>query len=183
MYGDPERLPAPKHGSPRPRSCHGAGKAAAELFLGLWAADRTVILRPSNIYGTGQPLRSGFGVIPQLLMCAAEDRPFQLWGDGAQVRDYLYLDDFSEVVYRLVKHPTASGTFNLGSGTGTSLIALIGLVEKATGRTICIEQQPRRGGDVERIVLDTGRIRSEVEWAPVISLDDGITLAWREVAK
>lgn len=183
VYGDPERLPVPEYAPLRPRSCHGVGKAAAELFLGLLAADRTVILRPSNIYGTGQPLRSGFGVIPQLLMCTAEDRPFQLWGDGAQVRDYLYLDDFSEAVYRLVKHPTAAGTFNLGSGTGTSLIALIGLVEKATGRTICIEQQPRRDGDVERIVLDTGRIRSEVEWAPVIGLDEGIARAWNETVR
>jgi UDP-glucose 4-epimerase len=183
VYGDPERLPVAEDAPLRPRSCHGAGKAAAELFLGLRAAGRTVILRPSNIYGPGQPLRSGFGVIPQLLMCAAEDRPFQLWGDGAQMRDYLYLDDFSEAVCRLVRLPTASGTFNLGSSTGTSLTALIGLVEKATGRTIRIEQQPGRGGDVARIVLDTGRIRSGIEWSPVIGLDEGIARAWHEIAK
>lgn len=183
VYGDPERLPVAEDAPLRPRSCHGAGKAAAELFLGLRAADWTVILRPSNIYGPGQPVRSGFGVMPQLLMCAAEDRPFQLLGDGAQVRDYLYLDDFSEAVCRLVRHPTASGTFNLGSGTGTSLTELIGLVKKATGRTIRIEQQPGRGGDVARIVLDTDRIRSVIEWAPVISLEEGIARAWRRANK
>lgn len=181
VYGDPERLPVAEDAPLRPRSCHGAGKAAAELFLGLRAADWTIILRPSNIYGPGQPVRSGFGVMPQLLICAAEDRPFQLLGDGAQVRDYLYLDDFSEAVCRLVRHPTASGTFNLGSGTGTSLTELIGLVEKATGRTIRIEQLPGRGGDVARIVLDTGRIRSVIEWAPVISLEEGIARAWQRL--
>jgi len=183
VYGDPECLPVAEGASLRPRSCHGAGKAAAELFLGLWAADRTVILRPSNIYGPGQPMRSGFGVIPRLLMCAAEDRPFQLWGDGTQVRDYLFLDDFSEAVCRLLKHPTASGTFNLGSGIGTSLAGLIGLVEKVTGRTIRIEQQPGRGGDVARIVLDTGRIGREIDWAPVVGLGEGIARTWRETAK
>ena len=183
VYGDPECLPVAEDAPLRPRSCHGAGKAAAELFLGLRAADRAVVLRPSNIYGPGQPLRSGFGVIPRLLMCAAEDRPFQLWGDGTQMRDYLYLDDFSEAVCRLARHPAASGTFNLGSGIGTSLNELIGLVGKTTGRTIRIEQQPGRGGDVARIVLDTGRIRRGIGWAPAIGLDEGIARAWHETER
>lgn len=174
VYGNPAVLPVTESAPLRPLSCHGAGKAAAELFLGARAPEKTLILRPSNIYGPGQGLKSGFGVIPHLLRCATEDRPFQIWGDGLQVRDYLYIDDFVEVVTRLIDRPQASGVFNLGSGEGTSLRELIALVEAETGRTLRIEAQPARVGDVRRIVLDIGRIRRAAEWAPSTRIEDGM---------
>lgn len=181
VYGDPEHLPVTEEALLQPRSCHGAGKAAAELFLRLRRPDRTIILRPSNVYGPGQSLRGGFGVIRHLLHCAAEETPFQLWGDGAQVRDYLYIDDFTEAVCRLALHPTAAGVFNLGSGSGTSLRELIALVENVTGRKICVERQAGRGGDVARIVLGASRIRRAIEWAPTIGLEEGIARTWTEL--
>ena len=183
VYGDPEKLPVTEDAPLRPRSCHGAGKAAAEFFLGLRAQDKTIILRPSNIYGPGQSLRSGFGVVRHLLACTIEDKPFQLWGDGEQVRDYLYIDDFTEAVCRLAMSPAACGAFNLGSGAGVSLVELISCVEKATDRTIRVQRQSERGGDVARIILDTNRIRRVIEWAPVVALDEGIGRTWHKVIK
>lgn len=173
VYGDPDVLPVAEDCPARPLSCHGAGKAAAEVFLNT-AGLRTVILRPSNIYGPGQPLRAGFGVIRHLLRCAIEEQPFQLWGDGSQLRDYLYVDDFTDAVTRLVERPGVSGIFNLGSGKGASLRELIGLIEAATGRAIRIEPHPPRAGDVSRIVLDIGRISRVAEWTPTVSLAEGI---------
>lgn len=174
VYGDPASLPVTEDAPLQPRSCYGAGKAAAELFLCGRRPERTLILRPSNIYGPGQALKSGFGAIRHLLVCAAEGRPFQLWGDGLQVRDYLYIDDFTEAVAQLIDRAHTSGIFNLGSGEGTSLRELIALVEAETGRTLRIEAQPAREGDVARIVLDIDRIRRTAEWAPTTRLEDGI---------
>lgn len=182
VYGDPAQLPVAEDAPPQPRSCHGAGKAAAELFVGLRAPAHTLVLRPSNIYGPGQSLKSGFGVVPHLLRCASEGRPFQLWGDGLQLRDYLYVDDFAEAVARLLARPQAHGTFNLGSGAGTSLRDLIALVEAETGRAICIDAQPAREGDVVRIVLDIARVRRAAGWSPATRLEEGIarTRRWLE---
>ena len=182
VYGDPEKLPVAEDAPLQPRSCHGAGKAAAELFLRSHRPERTIVLRPSNIYGPGQVLKSGFGVIRHLLICASEDRPFQLWGDGLQVRDYLFIDDFADAVLRLIARPQAAGVFNLGCGAGTSLRELIALVEAETARTVRIDAQPAREGDVTRIVLDIDRIRRTADWAPVVSLEDGIarTRRWLE---
>lgn len=182
VYGDPARLPVGEDAPLRPRSCHGAGKAAAELFLSLRAPGKTVILRPSNIYGPGQPLRGGFGAVRHLLDCAAGGRPFTLLGDGSQVRDYLYIEDFAEATCRLALQP-AAGVFNLGSGTGTALSDLIRVVEQATGRTIRIERQPARGSDVARIVLDTERVRRVTGWAPSVGLDEGIARSWRAIGQ
>lgn len=182
VYGDPAVLPVTEDAPLQPRSCHGAGKAAAELFLRTRRPERTIILRPSNVYGPGQGLRSGFGVIRHLLACAAEGRPFQLWGDGLQVRDYLYIDDFADAVLRLIARPQAYGVFNLGSGVGTSLRELIALVEAQTARAIRIDAQPARDGDVVRIVLDIGRLRRAADWVPATRIEDGIarTRQWLE---
>ncbi|MBX3678162.1 MAG: NAD-dependent epimerase/dehydratase family protein [Rhodocyclaceae bacterium] len=174
VYGDPADLPVPESAPFRPLSCHGAGKAAAELFLGLRAPDKIIILRPSNIYGPEQPLRSGFGVVRHLLHCAAEETPFQLWGDGRQVRDYLFIDDFTEAILQLTARPDLHGVFNLGSGNGTTLRELIGKIQTETGRVIRIDAQPARSADVARIVLDVTRIRNATEWMPTVSLIDGI---------
>lgn len=184
VYGEPDSLPVNEDALLQPRSCHGAGKAAAELFLGLRRPGSTVILRPSNIYGPGQPQRSGFGVIRHLLRCFSEDLPFQMWGDGTQLRDYLYIDDFCEAVLKLSAHPGASGVFNIGCGVGTSLNELIAMLEAGTGRKIRIDKRPLREGDVVRIVLDVARIRRLTGWVPETRLEDGIARMrqWMEVS-
>lgn len=178
VYGDPARLPVAESAPFRPLSCHGAGKAAAELFLRLRPPERTLVLRPSNIYGPGQSLRSGFGVVRHLLHCATEDMPFRLWGDGKQTRDYLYVDDFTEAVSRLAAQRDLAGVFNVGSGCATPLEALIELAGQAAGRRIRVERLPARDGDVRHIVLDIGRLRQATGWQPVVSLKQGLAATW-----
>ena len=181
VYGNPERLPVTENAPLRPLSCHGAGKVAAEVFLstlGFGHPARSVVLRPSNIYGPGQPYRRGFGVLRHLLQCAVERKPFALCGDGSQVRDYLYVNDFVDAVVRLIEHDNLSGTYNLGSGFGTSLNELIALVEHTTGHAIRIEPHPLREGDVGQIVLDTNKIRQATGWAPSTALSDGVRQTW-----
>jgi len=173
VYGDAGSAPAGEEAPLAPRSCHGAGKASAELFIKSLGLD-ALILRPSNIYGPGQALRPGFGVVPHLLRCALEGRPFTLWGDGGQVRDYLYIDDFVEAVVALLARPHLAGPFNVGSGRGTSLRELIGVVEAASGKRLRIESQSPRDGDVMHSVLDIGRLRHAAGWRPSTELEAGI---------
>jgi len=179
VYGDPARLPVAEDAPLQPRSCHGAGKVAAEFFLRLRTPARTVVLRPSNIYGPAQALKRGFGVIPHLLRCAAEGSPFRMWGDGTQVRDYLYVDDFCAAVRALLAREGASGTFNLGSGAGTSLNDLCALAAAVTGRPLAIERRPAREADVDRIVLDIAALTGAVGWRPSVPLEEGLRRCWR----
>jgi UDP-glucose 4-epimerase len=186
IYGNPIQLPASEDSPLQPLSYHGAGKAAAELFLRTLraaGANPPTILRPSNVYGPGQPWRTGFGVLRHLLQCVIEHKPFPLWGDGSQVRDYLYVDDFVEAVVRLIRHQRVSGTFNVGSGSGASLLELIAVVENVTGRPVRIESHARLETDVGRIVLDIGRIRDAIGWAPTTSLPEGIARMWQWLRK
>lgn len=168
----------------RPRSYHGAGKAAAEHFIQAWSAQyggSATILRPSNVYGPGQHSRPGFGVVPAAFECIRSNKPLQIWGDGESVRDYLYVDDLVSLCRdALHASPSAGGTelINASSGTGTSLLDMLSHIEHATGQVIQKEFFPARPVDMRRVVTANNLARRRFGWEPRVRLDDGLSAAW-----
>lgn len=183
IYGNPARLPADESLPLQPLSPHAAGKVAAEAMLAAHARKHTgtslVVLRPSNVYGPGQPLRAGFGIVRTLFDKALTGAPVELWGGGRAVRDYLYVDDFVAACLTLIARPDIAGTFNVGSGEGVALVELMAQVESVTGRTLSVSPQPSRGVDVEAIVLDSARLRAATQWSLETSLDTGLRRTWQ----
>ncbi|EQD57808.1 NAD-dependent epimerase/dehydratase, partial [mine drainage metagenome] len=108
LYGDVDH-PAPESLAAHPRSYYAAGKAAAEHFIAAYAQQHSgmaTVLRPSNVYGPGQTLHGGFGVIPAAMGCLLRDAPMILWGDGESLRDYLYIDDFIAACMAALQRPS-----------------------------------------------------------------------------
>lgn len=164
---------------PMPASYHGAAKVALEAFFGVFgqrSPGGLTILRPANLYGPGQSLRSGFGIVRTLLERARDGGSVTLWGDGSAVRDFLYIDDMVAACLRALNG--ATGTYNLGAGRGTSLMQLLAVVEATTGQRLRVEQQPPRASDAARIVLDIERARSQLGWAPMVGLEEGVARTW-----
>jgi UDP-glucose 4-epimerase len=165
---------------PAPGSYHGAGKVALEAFFSVLGQRRSSgglsILRPSNIYGPGQGLRAGFGIIRTLLERARDAGKVTIWGDGSSVRDYLYIDDMAAACRLALVGP--SGVYNIGAGVGTSLNELIEQVQQITERKLLVERQPARASDVGRIVLDTARAREMLGWGPSVGLREGLRRTW-----
>jgi UDP-glucose 4-epimerase len=167
--------------TPAPGSYHGAGKVALEAFFSVLGQRRSgglTILRPSNIYGPGQGLRAGFGIIRTLLERARDGGTITILGDGSSVRDYLYIDDMVAACRSALVGP--SGVFNIGAGVGTSLNELIQQVQEVTGRVLLVERQPSRASDVQRIVLDVTSAREMLGWQPSVRLSEGLGLTWAE---
>lgn len=182
IYGNPDRLPADESQLPSPLSNHAAGKLALESFFTSFAhAHRTsfAILRPSNLYGPGQPLRHGFGLVRTLLERVRRTEPVEVWGDGHAVRDYLYIEDAADACVRLLDVPDAKGVFNAGSGSGVSILELVRLVERVTARHVEVTFRPARGTDVRAIVLDATRLREATGWAPRVDLERGLHRTWQ----
>lgn len=181
VYGNPVRLPVPEDAPLAPMSYHGAGKVAQEQFMQAARAQghAVTILRPSNAYGPGQSLRSGFGLIRTLLEHARLRSTMQIWGDGEHLRDYIYIDDLTEAVCRLIARPDDSGTYNLGSGHGYSIRDVLNRVEAVCAREIPVSYSAGRGADVRHIVLDCTRLQAETGWSPAIDLDEGIQRTWQ----
>jgi UDP-glucose 4-epimerase len=165
--------------TPAPNSYHGAGKVALEAFFSVLGQRRSgglTILRPSNIYGPGQVLRAGFGIIPTLLERARDGGKVTIWGDGSSVRDYLYIDDMVAACRLALAGP--NGVYNIGAGVGISLNELIRQVHLVTGRVLQVESQPDRISDVRRIVLNITAARELLGWKPSVQLSEGLGRTW-----
>jgi UDP-glucose 4-epimerase len=166
-----------------PRSYHGAGKIAAEHFIGAWCHQYgagATILRPSNIYGPGQNERDGFGIVPAGLGKIRRAETLQVWGDGSTIRDYLYVADFVALCIATLGKPMPSGApiFNACSGRGISLNELFSTMETVTGETLHRTYDIGRAVDAPRVVMDAAAARQEFDWNATTSLHEGLANTW-----
>lgn len=180
VYGNPDRLPVTEDTPIAPLSNHGAGKASQEAFCQAFRAcgHAVTILRPSNAYGPGQTMRHGFGLVRTMLECIRAGTPLEIWGDGENIRDFIYIDDVIEAGMRLISLPQNSATYNLGSGIGYSINQVRRIVEEITGAELDVFCRPARGIDVRAVVLDIRRICQELHWTPKVDLDEGVRRTW-----
>lgn len=167
----------------RPRSYHGAGKAAAEHFIQAWGAQNdglACILRPSNVYGPGQYPRKGFGIIPAVFDAIRNKKPLKIWGDGESVRDYLFIDDLVALCFKMLTTPLSSGvhTFNASNGVGTNLNELLARIESITGQSVNRIYESARSVDMLSIVPCSAQARRTFDWKPKFNLDTGLANTW-----
>ncbi len=180
VYGNPARLPVPEDTPVTPLSNYGAGKAAQEAFCQVLRAQghSVSILRPSNAYGPGQTMRSGFGVVRTMLEHLRRGTTMDIWGDGDNIRDFVYIDDIVEATMGFLKLPQDSNTYNLGSGVGYSVNQLRAVAEATCGKQLQASYRPARGMDVRSVVLDNTRLHARLSWQPAVGLTDGIARTW-----
>lgn len=180
VYGNPERLPVTEDAPTAPLSNHGAGKVAQEVFCQTFrtAGHAVTILRPSNAYGPGQSMRGGFGLVRTLLEHARTGAAMEIWGDGENVRDFIYIDDIVEACMRFIALPQDSATYNLGSGRGYGINQVRRIVEQVTGGELKVSHRPAREIDVRAVVLDISRIEARLSWKPQTNLEQGVLHTW-----
>lgn len=180
VYGNPHVLPVTEESPIAPLSNHGASKASQEAFCQAFRAHghAVTILRPSNAYGPGQTMKSGFGLVRTMLEHARVGTTLEIWGDGENVRDFIYIDDIVEACTRLISLPQDSETYNLGNGEGHGINAVWRVVEKVSGRELKKMHHPARAVDVRNVVLDISRLEAKLSWAPKVTLDDGVKGTW-----
>jgi UDP-glucose 4-epimerase len=176
VYGNPLQLPVCEDSAITPISPYGMAKVAQEnICRGLRAQGNAVtILRPSNVYGPGQTAKPGFGLVRTLLEHARLGTTLDIWGDGTNVRDFIYIDDIIEATLSLISRPQRSETYNVGGGLGYSVNQVKNLVEQATGLQINTVYRAARGIDVHAVVLDSTRLYAQMGWKPEVSLAQGI---------
>jgi len=183
VYGIPETLPVPEDHRLMPICSYGIVKAAIEGYIRIFQrshAIECIIVRPSNPYGPRQGHSGVQGVIGTFLARIRDGEPLEVWGDGSQVRDFLYVSDLAEFCVRAAESG-GSGVYNCGSGRGCSVNEIIAVVEKVTGRKAVVERRPPRGFDVPEVVLDISAVRRVFGWQPRVGLGEGIRMTWEEI--
>jgi UDP-glucose 4-epimerase len=163
----------------RPLSPYGASKLAMEGYLSAYGAAyglRTLALRFSNVYGPGSLHKQG--AVSRFFLAKLAGRPFTVAGDGSQVRDYLYVDDLMDAVLAALDRGT-TGVLQLGTGTPTTLNALIEQMTAASGGSAPeLRYAPARHGEVHTTWCDIARARAELEFEPKTPLADGLARTW-----
>ncbi len=179
VYGEQEVDKVNELLLPNPDSPYGVSKLAAEGYVrtigGLWGIE-TVALRIFNAYGPGQAVPPTHPpVIPQFVRQVLGGGSLIIYGQGEQSRDYIHVDD---VVQALVAAATAEGinrqVINIGTGSGTSIRQLVGLIEKVSGHKAQTIVNPSITGGVSTLVADTSRARRLLDFKPQITLEDGL---------
>jgi UDP-glucose 4-epimerase len=181
-YGHQQTLPVAEDAPPHPSSFHAIHKSAAEdatRVYGRLFGLRAVVARITNPYGPGQPReRVAYGVINRLVHLAVSGEVLSIYGDGTQLRDYVHVSDVAAALMAMGESPAADGrTYNVGSGTGTPLVAAArAVVEIAGGGRIEHVPWPSLAEQVETgdFIADISRIKTELGWMPSLALRQGL---------
>ncbi|MFC1753815.1 NAD-dependent epimerase/dehydratase family protein, partial [Thermoproteota archaeon] len=182
-YGEPEQLPCDEKHAVNPVSHYGVSKHAAEhyffLYNYLYKIDY-VILRYSNVYGPRQDPKGEAGVISIFLARINEDKKPQIFGDGEQTRDYVFVGDVARANLLALEKETKSTIFNIGTGKETSVNELYALIKKATETEIIAEHTDPIPGEVQKISLDCSLVEKDLGWIPKVDIESGInqTVEW-----
>lgn len=182
VYGVPDQTPIPEDHPLRPINSYGIVKAAIEHYVNMYGRSRglrPITIRASNPYGPRQGHTGVQGVVSTFLNRTVAGLPLEIWGDGSVVRDYLHVRDLAELC-AVALGTDVTGTFNAGSGCGTSLRDIVARIEDATGAEADVHYRPGRTVDIPCSILDVSRARATFGWSVKTDLGAGIaeTLAW-----
>lgn len=184
VYGNRTDMTPFKETDPMaPISYYGWSKQMMEnsiLYVHRTAGLKYLIVRPSNPYGHGQNIHAKQGLIAVALGKILAGEPIVVWGDGSNVRDYIYIDDLCEVLCQLLEKDVCNTTLNIGSGVGASINDIIQVLRDVVSEEVQVEYQPARKVDVSHMILDTTHLKQYVN-IEFTSLVEGVTRFYRDV--
>jgi UDP-glucose 4-epimerase len=165
VYGNDPELPKKETSMVQPLSPYAVDKYATERFVLDYCAlygIPTVVTRFFNVYGPKQNPKSPYsGVLSIMLDCLKNDKKFTMFGDGTQIRDFVYVKDVVKSLLLLVTSEKATGrVFNVATGRGTSLNFVRETLEILTNRKLIIEYSNFRIGDIRESRANVDQLAS-----------------------
>ncbi|HPB31345.1 MAG TPA: dTDP-glucose 4,6-dehydratase [Candidatus Sumerlaeota bacterium] len=176
VYGSIEKGSFRETDSLSPSSPYSAGKASADLlvlsYFKTWRLP-CLITRSSNNYG---PRQYPEKVIPLFITNAIDDLPLPLYGDGRNVRDWLYVDDNCAGIDTVLRKGLEGEIYNIGSGQEKPNIEITRLILEYTGKSDSLIRpvEDRKGHD-RRYSVDYSKLMA-LGWKPVVSFEEGLAL-------
>lgn len=183
VYGVPQYLPVDEEHPKLPTTVYGVCKYAGEHFLRVYHqlyGLNYFIFRFTNVYGPKQHPDTG-GLVPVVLTKLHNRQAIDVYGDGSQTRDFVYVGDVVNFILRATgKMDKRNEIINLGSGKSTSVREVIDICAKAMGVKPKINFKPQEGGERKNFKADLSRCKKIFGAIPATPLDLGIekTVKW-----
>ena len=184
-YGNSPVLPKEETMTAEPLSPYAISKLAAEqyarVFYELYGLS-TISLRYFNVFGPRQdPTTQYAGVIAKFITCALEGKPFPIFGDGEQSRDFTYVSNVVDANLLAAEAKlTGAPMMNIAYGERASLNQIVDMLNELTGQNLATQYGPERSGDVRHSHASLKRAKEMLGYAPKVDLLEGLrrTLEW-----
>ncbi len=182
VYGKPEFLPVTEQHLVRPTDVNGINKVAGEYYHLVYNHVfnvRACSLRLTNIYGPRQLVKHNRqGFIGWFIRLAVEGRELQIYGDGSQLRDFVFVDDAADAFLRAGASDACNGeVFNVGGSEPVSHRDLVQLLLEVagTGSARCVEwPAEKKAIDIGSFYADSAKFRAATGWQPRVGLREGL---------
>ncbi len=186
VYG-PTRDAAREEDAKSPFSPYGIMKLTMEYFLHYFYLRTGLqydIYRVSNVYGNGQDTSKGLGIINTFLENIAAHRKIEIFGDGHNVRNYVYIDDLVKIL-ALSLEPGAEpcNVVNCASNDTLSINELVAVIQRVVAEEFAITRTPNRSSDNSVIMLDNSRLLSQHPGLRFTPLEEGIKRTYALICK
>ncbi|RKY36934.1 MAG: dTDP-glucose 4,6-dehydratase [Candidatus Omnitrophota bacterium] len=164
-----------------PNSPYSASKAASDFFVRAYYKTfglPAIITRCSNNYGSYQFPEK---LIPLMITNALQDKPLPVYGNGENVRDWLYVLDHCSAIDKVLHYGKVGEVYNIGGNNEWTNIAVIKLIlEQLNKPESLIEFVQDRAGHDQRYAIDAAKIKDELGWQPLVDFSSGIkkTINW-----
>jgi len=184
VYGRLQGPPCRESDPPAPRTLYGISKLTGEQLLQLFHQRHNLefaALRFFFVYGPRQSTRTGYRpvIVKSLERLATGEAPV-IFGDGAQVLDYVYVEDAARAAIAAMRADLRAEVLNVGSGHAVTIAGLMEAMIRVSGRRLTpVHAEPDWTAGTQR-VADVNRIRAVLGWSPQVTLDEGLrrTYQW-----
>lgn len=181
VYGEPKTLPLKEESETIPLTPYGLSKLTVEKYLemscNLYGIDYS-ILRYSNVFGPKQTSLGEGGVISIFLDKIKLDQPIEIFGDGNQTRDFIFVDDVAKANIAAIERE--NGVYNISRNESTSVNELVSVISDVIGKDIIPLYKSEREGDIRHSILNNKKAIEKLEWEPKISLLEGLQITYDE---
>ena len=175
LYGNTKKIPTNEKSTLKTLNPYSLSKKICEDMCYFYEKNYhldLIIIRPFNIYGPGQ---NNLWFISNIINQIKNKKEITLMSQS-QKRDYVYIDDFSDLIYTLIKKNIKKGTFNLGSGKSYTLKSVVSIIQKISkSKKNIINKNIYRKNDIKETKADIRKLYLKLGWKPKWTLIKGIT--------
>lgn len=184
VYG-PSNADVSENDHKEPFSPYGIIKLTMENFLNYHYHKNGIsydIFRVSNVYGEGQDTSKGLGLINTMLEKIIKEKKITVFGDGENVRNYIYVKDVANILHRSLTFDQRNvNIVNVASNDSLSINQIIDLIKNKVTADFDIDRQPERGSDNKKISIDNKKLRSLIPSLQFTPLEQGVTCTYDHI--
>ena len=175
VYGLNKEIPLNEGSSCDPISPYGINKLIGEFYCNKWKNIYdldTLCFRFSNVFGPKQGTVGEGGVISIFVKRVLQDEELVVFGNGEQTRDFIYVQDIAEAIYRGVEQ-NLTGIYNLSTNTEISVNQVIDYLNKL-GNVKDVVYENQKNGDIKHSRLDNSKLKEDLGWEPLHTFYEGL---------